>query len=216
MNLNTLKRQLVREFRASPAKAVALGVLFLVGVYFWAPIVISRFTKKNSTVAAAEESPAVQPAANTFASSAATAPAPKAEAGLPDWHDVADWIKRDARMTAVAWSENDRDPFEPVKKKPSALEAKPVAKKTAPSKPKQIDPESLGLVVSSIALGPGGRTALINGETYREGHTLELDDGLRVRLTRVQPKRVEFECQGQKFELAVAGGGSGAIRLRKP
>ncbi len=216
MNFSTLQRQLVREFRASPAKATALVLLFFVGVYFWAPIVIGRLTKKPSASQPAPGVVAAQPATGLDVVSPAPNAAAKGDPGLPDWHDVADWIKQDARMSATAWTEGGRDPFSVVKKTKPAVPAKPEAKKTAPAKPKEIDPDSLGLAVSSIALGPGGRTALINGETYREGHTIEMEDGLRVTLKRVLPKRVQFECQGQSFELAVAGGGASAIKLRKP
>lgn len=217
MNLDTLKRQLVREFRASPVKAIALAALSVVGVYFWGPIILKGFSKKSTATAASTPPPAATtPSATSFGATTTKAPAAKTESGLPDWHDVADWIKQDARMSAAEWTAGSRDPFEVVKKKAPAAQPKPEMKKLAPAKPKEIDPDDLGLVVSSIALGPGGRTALVNGETYREGQAIELEDGMRVQLKKVMPKRVQFECQGQAFELAVAKSGSESIRLRKP
>lgn len=216
MNLQTLKKQLVREFRASPAKAIALGVLFVVGLYFWTPIVAARLFKKSSAPPAVET--ASTSGVSTPVATAVAAPASKAkpEAGLPDWHDVADWIERDARTKAVAWSAEVRNPFAVTKPKPRR-EAKPLVKAPPPQKPKEIDPDELGLVVTGVALGPGGRTAMINGQPYREGHTIALEDGLEVQLRRVSPKRVQFECQGQSFELAVASsGGASAIVIRKP
>ena len=42
MNLNKLARQLRREAMANPKKAAVLGLLLLVALYFWGPLVWGR------------------------------------------------------------------------------------------------------------------------------------------------------------------------------
>src|SRR5262245_11950203 len=110
----TLAERLKREVAASPKKAAMLGVVCLVAIWFWTPLVLKWVGKKSPaeelTVASVEEDATATP----------VMPAPTAEtnksivsAVSSDWQKILKWIRNDPKMkphTAIG----RRDPFAPA------------------------------------------------------------------------------------------------------
>ena len=56
----------------------------------------------------------------------------------------------------------------------------------------EIGPDQAGLKVASVAIGPRGRSAIINGETYREGDLITADAANLSKPGTAPPPAVEF------------------------
>ncbi len=125
-------------------------VAFLIVVLFW----IHSLDQKRRAIRAAIPVVAVAP------------PAPPAPARLAG-HGVAQ-----ASMTPAGWGS---DPFERrvFEGKESAAAMRPVERSAAA-------PATTGLYLQGIMEGPMGRTALINGEIYREGQRIGTREVIQI------------------------------------
>jgi len=191
-----------REATANPKKAAILGLMALVAIYFWAPLVL-KWTAKEKAVAKvdtpAASTGAVPIAALPTAEAAPTeAPRPK----CPPWQQVVQWIQSDSRTASAPPLSNTRDPFQ--KPKTAAAETK-VAEEGRP-KPPVLTPAGVGLVLTGTIIGPQRRIARISGKSYNEGQTIEvIKDKLRVTFTllEVHDRRAVLESQGERFDLVI-------------
>ena len=72
-----------------------------------------------------------------------------------------------------------------------------------------IDPASLGLTLTGVALGSRRSTATINGKAYREGETIKVNaqgkdaTPLTFRLARVERYGVVLERGGKWWQIAL-------------
>lgn len=196
-----LIKQLRREISANPKKALFLGLLILVALYFWAPLVCGWFTEDDSpaTTAAADaeaELPSAAPAQPK------TPPEQEAEGLRHPWQQLVHWMDNDPRTLPAILPPEQRDPF---------LSPKPqVAEEDTQDKPKTVPPETtpegLGMVLSSTIIGPRRRLARISGKTYKLGQSVTLEkDGQQVtfKLVELHPRRVVLEREGKRFDLKI-------------
>lgn len=122
---------------------------------------------------------------------------------------MADKIGKDETMRPAASLNKARDPFRKIAPASSALQP------NQPVTPK-IDPESLGLELSSTLIGPRQNVAMINGRAYVLKHqaiggkrqpvlvSIKLQDQqYQFTLLSIAPDHVEFEYSGQPFLLRV-------------
>jgi hypothetical protein len=205
VNLASLGKKLRREATKNPKKAALLGLMAIVAVWFWIPLVggwIGKGNKDMPTAAAKPDGTPMAAAAATPADPAAEAVAKKAVPDRPSWQQIIQWMHNDPRTMTAPSLTIQRDPFEVPK-----IET---AKTKAEEKPKppKITPTAAGLALTSTIIGPQRRVAQINGETYVVGQTIarvkeKQADGVIFKLVEVQPRRAVLEADGQRFELTI-------------
>ena len=217
VNLGRLAKTIRREAKANPKKAALLGLLLVVAVYFWMPLVAGWFTQKNAepSLAAAqgdkppvESMPGSAPSSGPTATSALTGAAAQKAVPQPPWQDLVQWMDQDPRTMPAGRLLLERDPFlaprvERPMPRPKALSA-------------QVDPElkpqDLAFVLSGTVVGADRHVARINGKSYEQGKTIALSakDGKQqwtFRLAEVEARRVVLERQGKRYEVKIEPGG---------
>ncbi len=197
MNWQKIQRQLIREATANPKKAAFLGVLCVVCLYFWAPLVWgwvagpkskggkSKMSDPRSIVAS--PSAQVTPGADTVS-------AADTETSAFDWQKADQLLSQDPYAVSLAPSDVGSDPFVAAvlpKREPSEEPAQQV-----------LTPDQLGLTLSSTFLGRDRRVALINGRAYREGQTLKVA-GHRLRIAEVGRDHVILVGSSVSMRLAI-------------
>jgi hypothetical protein len=199
VSLQRLTRQLQRDFRANRKKAVALGLLVLVAGWFWYPLV---FKSKGSQAA-----PPPAPAAAVTTPVVAVSVAPAAAHSYPAWKDVSQWIESDKRMQPfVTVSGELANPFVARNvETPTVEEAQPPQLVAA-----DLEPEALGLELTSTAVGRKQRIASISGKIYREGDDIPTATGVVFKLKSIGPSGVIVTCGEKHYTLNLKRTGQSA------
>jgi hypothetical protein len=208
----TFTARVTRDLKASGPKTALLGVLVLVGMYFWLPS-IWKAVAGSKPAAAATPTPAAP------APSAPAAPAPAAPKAL-GWQDAERLRSRDelfrpsghADLKAdaftfngdflpldVEFAEMQKEPERPVAQTKAAAPAKTAAAEP-PSEP--AEPETPPLTLQSTLVGSGRRVAVINNRVYPEGAAVAAG-GRTWTLLNVEPRRVLIDGGGRTFELTI-------------
>ncbi len=218
MNVNKLKKQFAKDLKKSPKKAGALGLLMVVGLWYWIPLAKQMLIKPAppapDTVA---PDTASVPVAEVPMATVATA-TPSSPDQTADWQTKAGWLEqRTAAGTLfeapsalpieaglVRWvAIPRRDPFH---------SSKPIAKtrrrdqrlesvQTLPVAP-TVKPEDLGLHLDSTMVSGTARTALLNGRALREGAEFVVGSSHFV-LERVELRHVVLRAGNRRFEVAM-------------
>ncbi len=218
----SLKAQFLKELKASPKKAAALGLLLLVGLYFWVPLAKKSLSGKSKPL---PPTPVGAAAAGTplagAGTSAATTPAGAAPSASLDWQTRARWLDENVVPSGgpgwaglntdrlplafgpLTWvAIPGRDPFREVRLASATLPADETAAEPTVTTPK-LTAQSLGLHLTSTVVGPRQRSALINGRVYREGSEVPCEAGLTLVLAQIGPRRALLEYQDQAIELTI-------------
>lgn len=230
MDFGKLSSQLVAEAKKSPAKASVLGVLALVALYFWTPLVWGWLRPSEETLP--EETAAV----TTSESPAPVASVPS-ETPLAvvrqDWQTTLRMMHDDARTRSATLSLATRNPFVPPSGRIAARVAPIVENDPAT---KSVTPEQLGFELTSTWVGARLRTATIGGIALPEGSllvasqsgelrrvkadevdALELESGdIAFRVVEVQAKHAILERGGERYLLQLKRGatpGDKKVRL---
>jgi hypothetical protein len=201
VKLGKLGKKLKREAIANPKKAAVLGLVTLVALYFWVPLVLG-WTKNDS--------PAAPPDA-VAATSAETAAMPGAmptsepNVARPSWQQVAEWMRNDPRTKPAPPLQLARDPFESAKSAAETVETEAAVETAAAP---ALTPEAVGLVLTGTIIGPNSRLAQIGGKPYSVGQMIEAskDKALGAaafKLIEVQPRRAVLQLGTQRFELTM-------------
>jgi len=194
-----LIKQLRREAARNPAKAGVLGLLVVVALWFWAPLVWGWIGSREGT---SQPSPILPPQVTSNASGAAPASTATAAAPATTWQQLVEWRKQDPRTTAADTLKTRRDPFHAIPAPVVEAEVK-AAPKAAPV---VLTPEQLGLKLSSTVVGSDRRVALINGRIFREGQVIKCGkeaQEILFRLAEIHSRHVVLERDGHRFELAI-------------
>lgn len=205
VSLEKLTNQLRRDIAANPKKAAALGVMIVVALYFWGPLIWGWLPANDKT------KPKVDVASLILTDDPADPN--QAAKGRSNsqfrWEKVRQLIGEDSQMASATFDAAWIDPFgKPAPARPeTAAEATTTAaatkSETAP------EPTAAGLVLGGIMIGPRTKVATINGEACHEGDTLTVTDtvdksqNLEFRVARINRRQVEVECQGRTFVLEV-------------
>jgi len=206
VTLKKLGKQFRRELTKSPKKAAFLGLLAVVALYFWAPLVWGWVARSGSTAGnipakTAAGSPAGLPAENPTAASPTRG---KTDPPTLPWQQVVKLMDSDPRTLAANLVAPRSNPFAPPKSEAPKPEPKPEPETNKPAV--AMTPQGLGLVLSSTIIGPSRRVARINGKTFEQGQTIEvLKDGQHISLTlsEVQPRRVVLTRDSAQVELTI-------------
>ncbi len=214
MNLSKFFQQLARDMKASAAKTGVLGVLLLVGLYFWLPPLLSAFSGSSMATAATSATVASSPAATVPSSSpaatgtASSTPNPTTTAKQP--HDsavITKLLHEHPLMQPVSAEEIPEKPFGldydsmplPVEMVEDSLAEPP----PPPSKPKPPPIEKLdGLTLKSTLVGPTRRAAMINNRLFQEGQMVPWKDK-QLRLESVTRKSVTLTDGSQSWQLTL-------------
>jgi hypothetical protein len=210
-----LLRQIRREAARSPQKAAVLGLLALVAIWFWAPLVMGwvQGEPKKKPEAAAEENtlaglefavPTVAPAGQP------TSTAKEEEATGPgDWQELIVWLESDPKTDPAGAAAPARDPFVAIDFPPvhvSLLEEARENQEEEKPKPPELKPKDLGLALTSTLVGPGGGLALIGGKKYRLGEKVVVaheSQTVEFTLAEVHPRRAVLTRGEKSYDLSI-------------
>ena len=206
MNLEKLASQLRRDIAANPKKAAALGLMVAVALYCWGPLVWGW-------VRSAQDGKSDQAQlAKLILTDDPVDPAEKAKGrskGRFRWERVRPLLAQDPYMASATFDAVWTDPFGlssgTTAEQGIGGEASSSVATAAP--PPDLQPEDLGLVLTSVAIGPKGRGATISGERYHVGDDIHIQnkDGSRAaagfRVTKITQRGVEIMGHGKKLVL---------------
>jgi hypothetical protein len=206
VNLDKLAKQLRRDLSANPKKAAALGLMVVVALYCWGPLVWGWLKSGKGN------KPDQAQLAKLILADDPLEPADKAKSRSKAtfrWENVRPLLARDPRMVSATFDDVWIDPFG----KPAATteasgesnsDGTPV---TAGTLAADATPADLGLVLSSVAIGTRRRAATISGERYEVGDEFTpkgKDSSLpavKVRVVKITPQGVELDCCGRTLVL---------------
>lgn len=202
MKLDKLVRQIRRDLTASPKKAAVLGLMVLVALYFWAPMVwgwIQPGTDDGQAAVAVSEVILEDDPVDPLKSA-------KKEGRVFSWEKVRRKLADDPRMTPAVFEASWYDPFRPAAAQATGEQTATAVASVPVSS--QIDPTALGLKLTSVAISQKQRAAIINGEKYREGELVPVAGqdgkpaaGVEFRLLQVGFYEVQLEYQGRTYTL---------------
>jgi hypothetical protein len=197
---NSFKRRLQRELTANPKKTAMLGLLFLVAIWFWAPLVAKWLGKEpgGESVAQTSSEPATQP--TSAANSANPATTAAAQQKTPKWSAMVESIENDRLMKPHMPQTGSRDPFSPSNSRLSAQKKSEehLAQQTVP----ETTPEQAGIVLRSTVVGTRSKTALINNRAYHEGQSVPATGGQEpFTVVKIRADGVVFSRHGRQFQM---------------
>jgi hypothetical protein len=203
VNLDKLASQLRRDVAANPKKAAALGLMVAVALYCWGPLVWSFVQSAQNKQADPAEM------ANLILTDDPLQPADKAHGRSKarfHWERVRPAMSQDPYMASATFDAVWADPFDmPAGATEEPSEApRGVTGTAASSAPVDFDAAGAGLALTSVAIGPKRRAAMISGERYYIGDEIKIGDnagGAPVRVTNITPEGVELQCQGKTVTL---------------
>lgn len=196
--MNDLWQRLTREAKANGKKAGLLAALFAFGCCFWIPMLARAITPKH--VGAAVSHSSVAP------SSSSANPSEVPSTSLPSgsdagrfWSNLAVALAEDPMFQSAEVATVSRDPFQ-VEEVPEPLPVLFAEEPPAPIEPKSAPKSSQTLELSSTIVGRSRRAALINGQLYHLGRTIEAN-GRRYSLTMIESHRVVLTSSDHTVEL---------------
>ena len=211
MDISKLSQQLLRDMKASAPKTALLGLLLLVGLYFWLPPLLSAFS--GSTSAPATTAASSSAAAGASSSSSSTNSGSSTTNSTPvvkQPHDsvaITKLLHEHPLMQPVSAEEIPERPFGldyesmplPVEiEKDSTIDLLPPTSKPKPAKIERLD----GLALKSTLVGPTRRAAMINNRLFHEGQTVPWNDK-QLRLESVTRKSVTLTDGTQSWQLTL-------------
>jgi hypothetical protein len=206
VSLDKLASQLRRDIAANPKKAAALGLMLVVALYCWGPLVWAWLK-------AAQDSKADQAQlAKLILTDDPLEPADKAlgrSKARFRWERVRPLLAQHPYMTSATFDAVWTDPFGLSANDTEEQGGSPLISSASSSAgaPAELEASQLGLVLSSVAIGRTRSGATISGERYYVGDeiTITSKDGntpvARIRVAKITPQGVELECQGKTLVL---------------
>lgn len=187
MDISKLKNQLLREAKANPKKAVALGLLLVVALWFWVPLLVGGTEadeQASKQQKPAPEDPAASLAPPEWRAAMQGSLISEAEAQKPSypWRQIALWREQDPRTLPVVEPVVARDPFWPPPERlveaESGEDEEENSDANQPVVPvvEELTPQAAGLTLSSTLVSRSSRLALINGKTYRVGDMVPVEE----------------------------------------
>lgn len=205
MNLEKLSKQLRRDVAANPKKAALLGLMVVVALYFWGPLVW-----KFASAAGGKPRSNANLASLILTDDPSDSPQQgKARSGGKfRWDKVRQIIRQDPHMLPAAFDPNWVNPFG----KSASEIARSVAAETPVEAPAAatvaaaVDPKDLGIVLGGVMMGIRTRLATINGEACREGDVVSLKTKdktvvVELRVLKINRRSVQLESGGRVFTL---------------
>lgn len=227
MSLQRIAKQLRREVQSNPGKAAVLGLLLLVGLYAWTPLVIEWFGSPQSKTFVAKSKTTPHPPSDqtgqTGSTLAATTPIVTEKKDKTRWPEVIESIAQDQRMTSARYLSAMRNPFvlspeerammEKARQEEATLEKNTATHTDRPAdnqEEEQQTPSDLGIVLTGTIIGPRHRVALFDDQVIPEGSILTVrQDG------RSSSDRQQAEAQASPIVFFVQEVQANSVRLRR-
>src|SRR5206468_9940707 len=158
VKLDKLLKQLRRDATASPKKAALLGLMVLVGLYFWAPLVMKFVSRRGSKQEQTEAPGAAIASAALPVNPVHAAPG----AAKFQWQKVREQIRKDEHMASATFNPAWADPFGRRRQTPeselaviqSQAESEEDAANKAAAIMAALEPKDLGVTLGGILIGP--------------------------------------------------------------
>lgn len=213
MNASTIQT-LKKELGRNKAKTSVLGVLCLVAIYYWIPL-IAKFIpggKPDSEPAvataadgAAADGAAASPVAVT-PTTAAVAPTatPVAAGEILDWERVARAIETDEYMTSVAANPLQKSPFAGLDAV-GTEEALPneIGSPNEETELTELEiADDIGLAVTSVIVGSRRSVATINGVSYKLGDIVNVGDQ-EFQIVTITADAIAVRGEGRELQVPV-------------
>lgn len=206
MNLSSIFQQLVRDLKASAAKTAVLGLLLLVGLFFWVPPLLKAFSSSTPTTP--------KPSAETGRASggSTSAPAigsPTSSESVKNSHSSKTLLKLIHEQPLLQPASVEEMPLNPFAQVDDLLPLPVLIAEDTLAEPQQlakVGPKPIekldGLVLKSTLVGPTRRVAIINNHLFREGQTVPWNDK-QLRLESVNRKSVTLTDGSQSWQLTL-------------
>ena len=203
--LNKLTKQLRREVTANPKKAAILGLLAVVALWFWAPLVWGWVAPDGENTAKAVELDAdIPPTLPIERTKNYKTTQQKTGETRHHWKQVVEWMEDDPLTSTANIIISKRDPFH--MQKPEMVEETVEPEIEPEIVQKDLTPEELGLVLSSTIIGKRRRLAQISGKTIELGGFVNVtkdDRQYEFKLVEVQHRMVVLQRNSERFELRI-------------
>lgn len=204
----------IKELRRNKAKSAVLGLMFLVALYFWVPIVARWTSGRDEPAAGTVMTGDVIIAPATDAAATASAPQPKQHR----WQDLLEAMRRDPLMQPATLPDLGRNPFQvmPASTRVDLADEPPPAEPEPSAPPPEFSLEQLGLVLESTVIGRVNRVAKINGTRYRLHDWIVVPiaappsaadqqptstSTVELRLTEIHPDHVVLQHDDNQYRL---------------
>ena len=201
VKLDKLTKQIRRDLTANPKKAAALGLMILVALYLWGPMVwgwavSAKSSKRNFAGDLILEDDPVDPVQT----------AEKAKFVFK-WDKVRQQILGNELMVSAVRDPAWPDPFQGTAPPPPRIATSEQPTPTNPPPEVQnVTPVDLGLALTSVVISPRWRAATISGEVYLENEFIKSPPDqpagtMELKVTRITRDGVELESDGKTFVL---------------
>lgn len=220
MDIGKLGKAARKELTRNPKKAAILGLLCLVALYFWGPLVWSWLPVEKS---AAEPEPKVvaqggqsqQPTAQVTPDKPSVKPEQKFH-----WNEIIRWMENDVRMATVELATDSRDPFQTISKTQQEIAAKQSEDNPEQAnnnlQRKEYKPSDVGLALEGVIIGPRYSAATISGKIFRLGSQVtaaanksqgESATSHRIEfvLQEIHSRHVVLQRAGKSYSLKIKG-----------
>jgi len=203
VNVNKLARRFRREALANPKKAAVLGLLVVVALYYWAPLLrgIVSPSKASGDAPAAKVDADTEPEATADVVSAQP-PTPPPDKTCPHpWTQLDEWIRQDPTTRAAEHPAGWRDPFTLA-----SARAEAGGREEVQPDQSEVTPTSLGIELSGTLVGSSRRVALVGGKAYREGQTIIIHQHgrpIEFELAEVHLRRIVLARGGKRFDVVI-------------
>jgi hypothetical protein len=207
-----LTQRLLRDLKTSAPKTAVLGLLLLVGLYFWVPPLLKAFSSNSAVAPAPAATASTSTPAGGVSTVGTTSTSANPAATSKKSHDSAAIAKLIHEHPLLQIAKADDMPERPFGLDQDAL---PLPVEIAddslaeppppPSPPKAAPIVRLeGLTLKSTLVGPTRRAAMINNRLYQEGQSVTWNDR-QLQLESVTRKAVTLTDGSQKWQLTLKG-----------
>lgn len=219
MAVRALANQLITDLQSNWKKTALLGILLTIGFCFWIPLLVRTFGGTATSQVHTPDQDVAAVIATPPSSIRVNATATASALTTFDWKKADEMLAGDPILQSVKIAFIEADPFqidgsqfpppilfadEPITPHVSPADRVPRVEK---EQPPLVDVATTRETVSGIALtstiiGANRRAALINGQLYRVGQTLDVD-GESFTVMQIDSSRVALTQDSQVFELTI-------------
>lgn len=216
--MKSFSQQLLHDLKVSWQKTLLLGLLLLVGLYFWIPPLYRAVRgTPGPAMTPAKTSPAPIPQRPPVETEMSFAQSDAKEETLHSWEQFDSLMHTDPLVQSVQMGAIQKNPFEvnrdqfspPILFAEEPVETEPVQVAKKEPEIKKLPEE---IVLSTTIIGKYRKAAMINKKLYYEGKSFQYED-LTYVLERVADRSVLLRQGDQTFELKIQNDPSAFIKF---
>ncbi|QDT45971.1 hypothetical protein Pan241w_60990 [Gimesia alba] len=216
--MKSFSEQFLHDLRASWQKTLLLGLLFIVGLYFWVPPLYRAIRGTSApTIVPAKINQAVVPQRPPVETEMSFTQSEAQDEPRHSWEQFDSLMQTDPLVQSVQMGAVQKNPFKVNRDQfspPILFAEEPVQPKTelTEKKPKEVLVLPDGIVLKTTIIGKFRRAAIINNKMYYEGKTFE-HENVTYTLEQVAARNVILKQGEQKFELKIQNDPSAFIKF---